>query len=45
MHINTPSVASHLVDKKLILDLVVTRFLKLDELPQLFNVIKGEMSL
>ncbi len=46
MHINTPSVASHLVDKKCTTRFGrKIRFLKLDELPQLFNVIKGEMSL
>lgn len=46
MHINTPSVASHLVDKKFTTRFGrKIRFLKLDELPQLFNVIKGEMSL
>ena len=46
MHINTPSIASHLVDKKFTTRFGrKIRFLKLDELPQLFNVIKGEMSL
>ena len=46
MLVNTPSVASHLVNIK-----SVTRFgkiirsLKFDELPQIINVIKGEMSL
>ena len=46
MHINTPSIASHLVDKKFTTRFGrEIRFLKLDELPQLFNVIKGEMSL
>tara|TARA_B100000161_G_scaffold146432_1_gene104172 strand:- start:139 stop:705 length:567 start_codon:yes stop_codon:yes gene_type:complete len=46
MHFKTPSLASHLVDKKLITRFGrIIRWLKLDELPQLFNVIKGEMSL
>ena len=46
MFVDTPSVASHLVNIK-----SVTRFgkiirsLKFDELPQIINVIKGEMSL
>ena len=46
MHFKAPSIASHLVDKKLITRFGrIIRWLKLDELPQLFNVIKGEMSL
>ena len=46
MHIDTPSVASHLVDEKLITPFgKVIRFLKMDELPQLLNVVRGEMSL
>lgn len=46
MIVNTPSLASHLVNNQ-----SVTRFgkiirsLKFDELPQIINVIKGEMSL
>ena len=46
MKINTPSKASHLIDQNSVTRFgKVIRLLKLDELPQLINVINGEMSL
>ena len=46
MNINTPSLASHLVNMKFVTRFgKIIRSLKFDELPQLINVIKGEMSL
>ena len=46
MHLDTPSLASHLVNKKSVTKFgKILRLVKIDELPQLFNVIKGEMSL
>lgn len=46
MRINTPSLASHLVNKNSITRFgILIRILKIDELPQLINVIRGEMSL
>ena len=46
MYLDTPSLASHLVNKKSVTKFGrIIRLAKIDELPQLFNVIKGEMSL
>ena len=46
MKIGTPSIASHLVNKSSTTKFgLFIRLLKFDELPQLINVIKGEMSL
>ena len=46
MNVNTPSLASHLVNMKFVTRFgKIIRSLKFDELPQLINVIKGEMSL
>jgi len=46
MYLDTPSLASHLVNKKSVTKFGrILRLVKIDELPQLFNVIKGEMSL
>ena len=46
MYLDTPSLASHLINKKSVTKFGrILRLVKIDELPQLFNVIKGEMSL